>query len=248
MLRLRIPTILTRRGRDVPFLPFFLPSFLPSAPPTCLVPPSQLSGPTGLSWPKFGVPLSPQYPYIEAEVAYACREYACTVEDVISRRTRLAFLNSGAAKEAVPRVAEIMAQELGWSKEVKEAQVASALAYVSTYGGPVPDKAGASLRSATYRDILDVFKAIDEDGSGFLDRTEVLHAAEKLGFPMTNEELDKAFAIMDKSGDGRVSLPEFEQWWNEGDDGGLHKKMHDEFVFAKDIKDLKSLGGGALLG
>ena len=48
----------------------------------------ELSRPTGLTWPKFGVPLSPQYPYIEAEVVYACREYACTVEDVISRRTR----------------------------------------------------------------------------------------------------------------------------------------------------------------
>lgn len=208
----------------------------------------ELSRPTGLTWPKFGVPLSPQYPYIEAEVVYACREYACTVEDVISRRTRLAFLNSEAAKEAVPRVAEIMAKELGWSPEVEAAQVTSALAYVSTYGGPVPDKAGASLRSATFRDIIDIFKAIDEDGSGFLDRTEVEHAAGKLGFPMSKEELDEAFDVMDKSGDGRVSLEEFEEWWNGGDDGGLREKMHNEFAFATSVKDLKELGGGAMLG
>ncbi|GMH60117.1 hypothetical protein TrST_g8364 [Triparma strigata] len=207
-----------------------------------------LSRPTGLNWPKFGVPVSSQYPYIEAEVVYACREYACTVEDVLSRRTRLAFLNSEAAKDAIPRVAEIMAEELGWSEDIKASQMESAYEYISTYGGPVPDKAGASLRSATFRDIIEIFNAIDEDGSGFLDRTEVEHAATKLGFPMSAEELNAAFDEMDTSHDGRVSLEEFEAWWNGADDGGLREKMHNEFSFAKDIDDLKKVGGGAMLG
>lgn len=47
------------------------------------------------------MPLAEGYPYLEAEVRYACREYAATVEDVLSRRTRLAFLNSAAALECV---------------------------------------------------------------------------------------------------------------------------------------------------
>lgn len=39
-------------------------------------------------------PLVKGYPYIEAEVVYAARhEYAVRVEDIIARRTRLAFLN-----------------------------------------------------------------------------------------------------------------------------------------------------------
>lgn len=52
---------------------------------------------------------------IEAEVLYAIRnEYAQTPLDILARRTRLAFLNSRAALEALPRVVEIMGDELGW--------------------------------------------------------------------------------------------------------------------------------------
>ena len=72
--------------------------------------------PTGKAYPRVGVPLAEGYPYIEAEVRYACREYACTVEDVLSRRTRLAFLNSVAAAACIDRVADIMMEELGWSR------------------------------------------------------------------------------------------------------------------------------------
>jgi glycerol-3-phosphate dehydrogenase len=43
----------------------------------------------------------------------------CTdsVKDVLARRTRLAFLNAQAAFEALPRVVEIMAEELKWGDE-----------------------------------------------------------------------------------------------------------------------------------
>ncbi len=80
--------------------------------------------------------LVPGYPYIDAEVIYACREYACTVEDVLSRRTRLAFLNKEAAQSAIRRVADVMAQELQWSPAVKKQQIAAAQNYIGTYGGP----------------------------------------------------------------------------------------------------------------
>ena len=83
--------------------------------------------PTGKKWPRYGVPLAANYPYIEAEVRFACKEYACTIEDILSRRTRLAFLNSEAAMEALPRVADIMAEELGWSKKIKAKQVEAAV-------------------------------------------------------------------------------------------------------------------------
>ena len=36
---------------------------------------------------------------------------------MLARRTRLAFLNVHAAEEALPRVIEIMARELGWSAQ-----------------------------------------------------------------------------------------------------------------------------------
>ena len=75
------------------------------------------------------------FPYIAADVVWACREYACTVEDVLSRRTRLAFLDKAAAMKVIPVVAEIMATELGWSKEVQEYQTIAAEKYIESYGG-----------------------------------------------------------------------------------------------------------------
>ena len=51
---------------------------------------------------------------------YAVREYACTAIDVIGRRTRLAFCNVHAAEEALPRVIEIMAEELKWNKKKQQ--------------------------------------------------------------------------------------------------------------------------------
>ena len=51
---------------------------------------------------------------------YAVGEYACTAIDVLARRTRLAFLNVQAAHEALPRIVDIMAAELGWDKNRKK--------------------------------------------------------------------------------------------------------------------------------
>jgi glycerol-3-phosphate dehydrogenase len=61
-----------------------------------------------------GEPLHPALPYGGAEVLWAVREeMARTVEDVLARRTRALFLNAGAAALMAPRVAQLMAQELG---------------------------------------------------------------------------------------------------------------------------------------
>ncbi|RKP24346.1 FAD dependent oxidoreductase-domain-containing protein [Syncephalis pseudoplumigaleata] len=79
---------------------------------------------TGRRWPRVGVRVATGYPYIEAEVKYAVHhEYACTAVDVLGRRTRLAFLNARAAHEALPRVVEIMAKELGWSKKRQREEI-----------------------------------------------------------------------------------------------------------------------------
>ena len=114
--------------------------------------------PTGKQWPRYGHKLVSNYPYIEEEVRYACREYACTIEDVLSRRTRLAFLNSEAAMEVLPRVAEIMAEELGWSRRVKAAQIKSAMAYIKSYGGRIPVDNDLSVRLPTTSDAKDIFR------------------------------------------------------------------------------------------
>ena len=48
---------------------------------------------------------------------------ARSVEDVLARRTRALFLNAGAAVAMAPRVAELMAKELGRDDEWQRAQV-----------------------------------------------------------------------------------------------------------------------------
>ncbi|KAJ6784558.1 hypothetical protein PWT90_10828 [Aphanocladium album] len=67
--------------------------------------------------------LLPSHPFTDAEVRYGVRaEAACTAADLIARRTRLAFLDVDSALLALPKVIEIMAQELGWSaaRQTKE--------------------------------------------------------------------------------------------------------------------------------
>jgi len=81
--------------------------------------------------------LAEDHPYIKAEVVYACREYACTIEDILSRRTRLAFLNKEAALKCIHKVGSIMQRELGWSSRVTEQQIKAAEVYIESYGGGV---------------------------------------------------------------------------------------------------------------
>lgn len=210
----------------------------------------RLSQPTNKVWPRFGVPLVEGYPYIDAEVAWACREYACTIEDVLSRRTRLAFLNRDAALAAIPLVADCMTKELGWSKEVKAKQMMAARVYVESYVGRIPDKHGAKLREATYRDVQDIFNAIDTDGNGYLDHQEIGEVAEVLGFPMSENELAAAFKELDADSNGRISFEEFEQWWNHGNAETQFRKnlAHHLGLGGLEKEDLKKMGPGIFLG
>lgn len=77
--------------------------------------------PSQKRFPARGERLAPLYPFVDGEVRYACRaEMAQTAADVLSRRTRLAFLNASAALEALPKVIDIMAEELGWNSSRKD--------------------------------------------------------------------------------------------------------------------------------
>ena len=59
--------------------------------------------------------LDPALPYLAAEVAYATSyELACTVGDVLLRRTHLAFETRDHGRAAAPHVAALMAPLLGW--------------------------------------------------------------------------------------------------------------------------------------
>lgn len=96
---------------------------------------SQIEDATRVSWPTYGNRIAPNYPYIESEIRYAVRqEYACTAIDVLARRTRLAFLNAEAALQALPRVIEIMSEELKWDKARQKEEFEKTAAFLVTMG------------------------------------------------------------------------------------------------------------------
>eukprot|EP00316_Scyphosphaera_apsteinii_P011598 CAMPEP_0119316294 /NCGR_PEP_ID=MMETSP1333-20130426/39315_1 /TAXON_ID=418940 /ORGANISM="Scyphosphaera apsteinii, Strain RCC1455" /LENGTH=743 /DNA_ID=CAMNT_0007321899 /DNA_START=37 /DNA_END=2268 /DNA_ORIENTATION=+ len=186
----------------------------------------EMARPTGKRWPRFGRIVAEGHPYIEAEVDYACKyEYVVTVKDMLTLRMRLAYLNSEAAKEAIPRIADLMAQNLGWSKKEKAKQIELAQEYIGDFGGPVANKEGAQLRAATYTDLVEAFTAVDTDSNGYINEQELNHAAIKLGFPFRNKnDLAKAVKVMDTNNNGKISQGEFVEWWNRKDE--FSRKLH----------------------
>jgi glycerol-3-phosphate dehydrogenase len=63
--------------------------------------------------PDLEKPLHPSFPFMEAEVIWSARnEMAETVEDILSRRLRILFIDAQAAKDMAPRVASLLSKEL----------------------------------------------------------------------------------------------------------------------------------------
>ena len=84
--------------------------------------------------PSLGSALHPSLPYVEAEVVWAVREeMARSVDDVLARRTRALFLNARAALAMAPRVATLMAAELGRDNAWQAAQLERFKAIASSY-------------------------------------------------------------------------------------------------------------------
>jgi glycerol-3-phosphate dehydrogenase len=79
--------------------------------------------------------LSPRYPIIDEEVRYAARnEYAETATDFLARRTRLSFLDAEAALAALPKVVDLMGEELLWSEARKEQEWEQTVQFLGTMG------------------------------------------------------------------------------------------------------------------
>ncbi|KAK1832709.1 FAD dependent oxidoreductase-domain-containing protein [Podospora conica] len=98
-----------------------------------------LCRPTDKRFPARGERISQLYPFVDGEVRYAVRhEYAQTAVDVLARRTRLAFLNAQAALEALPRVIDIMAGELGWDRGRQEREWKETVGFLESMGLPHP--------------------------------------------------------------------------------------------------------------
>jgi glycerol-3-phosphate dehydrogenase len=76
--------------------------------------------------PGLAATIHPRLPYRMVQVVWAVRhEMARSVEDVLARRTRALLLDEGAAREAAPAVAHLMAAELGRGAAWEEAQLSA---------------------------------------------------------------------------------------------------------------------------
>lgn len=74
--------------------------------------------------PELGEYLHSRLSYTKAEIIWAIRyEMARTVEDILARRVRILFLDAKAAIEIAPKVAEIIATELGKDLFWQEQQI-----------------------------------------------------------------------------------------------------------------------------
>lgn len=78
-------------------------------------------------------------PVTKGEVIWASRnEHAEHIMDVLARRTRMAFVHAKDAKEVIPKVADIMAIEKGWSKAQKKREIDLAYASIESFMVGIP--------------------------------------------------------------------------------------------------------------
>lgn len=173
---------------------------------------AQLAAVTGKRHPIVGKRLAEEFPYIEAEVKYAVREYACSAADVLSLRTRLAFLSYQAAEEALPRVLDIMGEELGWGEERLAQERERAMKMIAVDMGKNSKKISTSsinLNSGEVEQYTARFHAVDQDKKGFITRVDISRLLQELEIAMKDDVLQQLINEVDLNNNGKVELDEF---------------------------------------
>ncbi|KAM4601901.1 glycerol-3-phosphate dehydrogenase, mitochondrial-like isoform 1-T1 [Polymixia lowei] len=172
---------------------------------------------TGKRWPIVGKRLVSEFPYIESEVLYAIKEYACTAIDVIARRTRLGFLNVQAADEALPRIVEIMAKKLDWSQERKKAELEAAKNFLYLEMGYRSRSEQLTKTSEICLDYQEVirykkrFHKFDKESKGFITTVDVQRVLQNINVQIDENALHEILNEVDLNKNGQVEFDEFLQ-------------------------------------
>ncbi|XP_062417524.1 glycerol-3-phosphate dehydrogenase, mitochondrial isoform X4 [Pungitius pungitius] len=175
---------------------------------------------TGQRWPIVGKRLVSEFPYIEGEVLYAIKEYACTAIDVIARRTRLGFLNVQAADEALPRIVQIMGKELGWSEEQKTTELEAARKFLYLEMGYRSRSEQLTKTSEINLDNQEVarykkrFHKFDKESKGFITTVDVQQVLESINVTIDENALHEILNEVDLNKNGQVEIDEFMQVMN----------------------------------
>lgn len=171
---------------------------------------------SGMAWPIVGKRLHSEFPYIEAEVRQGVRDFACTLEDMVARRLRVAFLNAQVAEHMLPQVANIMAQELGWSSEQKRRQIREARSFLNTQMGQLTKENSLHLNIPIKMSVRQVekyatqFKSLDENNTGYVSISDCCKAMKSLGVKEVPVDLmHNVLSDIDCHAQGKVNLYEF---------------------------------------
>ncbi|XP_062594574.1 glycerol-3-phosphate dehydrogenase, mitochondrial-like isoform X1 [Saccostrea cucullata] len=176
---------------------------------------AKMSSLTGKRWPVVGKRLHDEFPYLEAEVKYAVREYACTAIDIIARRTRLAFCNANAAEEALPRIVEIMAEELKWSKSRQQDELARAKTFLRREMGLELGSGTSNVPINFNKDEINMyvkrFKSLDRDNKGYITVNDLRRYFKQTGERVTEDQLHDILSEVDLNRNAQVDIGEFLQ-------------------------------------
>jgi len=116
---------------------------------------------------------------------------ACTIVDVLARRTRLAFLNATAAYDALPKIGKIMQKEFQWDANQLEQQMAEAKEFLNSMGWR-PSTA-ESVPPEMHKLFTSTFSAVDSSGSGSITLSQVVDALDRLSYEYDVDSLRDAF-------------------------------------------------------
>ncbi|XP_048454992.1 glycerol-3-phosphate dehydrogenase, mitochondrial [Rhincodon typus] len=217
---------------------------------------ARLAQVTGKRWPVVGKRLVAEFPYIEAEVKYAVKEYACTAIDILARRTRLAFVNVQAAEEALPRIVEIMAGELNWSEKRMQDELAAVQDFLYHEMGYKArfdqlKNTEVTLSPSEVDKYTKRFQKFDEDQKGFITMLDVQRVLESVGYRVHEQTLYEILHEVDINKNGQVELIEFLQLMSAIQDGAISgsrlaflMKSAEENLISEDPIPVHRSGGG----
>eukprot|EP01043_Picozoa_sp_COSAG02_P029200 COSAG02_NODE_1806_length_10867_cov_7.575130_5_plen_748_part_01 len=108
------------------------------------------------------------------------------------------------------------------------------------------NRANNELSVANVQQLLDdslkeSYKQLDDDGSGSLERNEILRLLRLLGMSTTQTEMDHFMAELDEDGSGQVEFEEFKTWW-DGSQFGSAENQKQELQDLFDMVDTDRSG------
>ncbi|GFN82938.1 glycerol-3-phosphate dehydrogenase, mitochondrial [Plakobranchus ocellatus] len=157
------------------------------------------------------------------------REYACRAIDVIARRTRLSFINVHAAQEALPRVIEMMAEELNWDEKRKQEELAHAERYLRA-------EMGLDIKRLTEKDVplnftkdeinhfVRRFKSLDVENKGYISINDLRRYFKNIGERISDDQLHEILKEVDLNRNAQVDIGEFLQLMS------VHKQIFGNLV------------------